>query len=102
MPNCPEDMVAALTLFIMGHSEGPDALWFKETWGKHIELIYRDHPELLSKREAVGTTGNATVPPTEGVDPSEIASQEEKAALVLVAMSQAAGQRIDTNDANRK
>jgi hypothetical protein len=90
MPNCPADMVAALTLFVMGHSEGPDALWFKETWGHQIELIYRDHPELLSRREAVGTTGNATVPPT------------EEAALALVAVSQAGGQRIDTNDANHK
>ena len=71
-----------------------------ETYEKLIEDMYKLHPQLIPKREAIAATGNATVSSAQQpVDPSEAARQE--AALALVTLSQAAGQGIDTNDANQ-
>ena len=90
------DVLGVLNLMFMARSNERE----RETYEKLIEDMYKLHPQLIPKREANAATGNGTVSSAQQpVDPSEAARQE--AALALVTLSQAAGQGIDTNDANQ-
>ena len=93
------DVLGVLNLMFMARSDSSNERE-RETYEKLIEDMYKLHPQLIPKREVIAATVNAMVSSAQQpVDLSEAARQE--AALALVALSQAAGQGIDTNNANQ-